>query len=151
MSQVVTESRGIRLLKRLKIFDQWEVAKWAYRQGWEINKHNFIFWTVLNSLGALIPVYLLKVTEQVVNSITINIESSSLSDITWRVALLCCMWVLQSSYHIIPNIIKYTMQTRYSIAMQRKYATYVNKIPYANLITRLFRTRFPTWGALAAV
>ena len=129
MSQVVSEGRIVRILKRLKIFDQWEVAKWAYQQGWEIDKSNFIFWTVMNILGALIPVYLLRVTQEVVNSITIGVETSDFKKVTWRVALLCALWILQSSYNIIPNIIKYTMQTRYSIAMQRKYAAFVNAIP----------------------
>lgn len=129
MSQVVSEGRIVRILKRLKIFDQWEVAKWAYQQGWEIDKSNFIFWTVMNILGALIPVYLLRVTQEVVNSITIGVETSDFKKVTWRVALLCALWILQSSYNIIPNIIKYTMQTRYSIAMQRKYAAFVNTIP----------------------
>ena len=147
MSQVITENRITRLLKRLKIFDQWEVAKWAYRQGWEIDKRNFIFWTVLNSLGALIPVYLLKVTEQVVDTITINIGAGSLLDITWRVAVLSSLWILRSSYHIIPNIIRYTMQTRYSIAMQRKYAVCVNKIPLCKFDDKDFAAQISHVGS----
>lgn len=43
MGQVITKSRALKLLKKLKIFDQWDAAKWAYRQGWEIDKRNFIF------------------------------------------------------------------------------------------------------------
>ena len=77
MSQVITENRITRLLKRLKIFDQWEVAKRAYRQGWEIDKRNFIFDSPQQP-WALLPVYLLKVTEQVVDTITINIGAGSL-------------------------------------------------------------------------
>ncbi|MFY9298184.1 MAG: hypothetical protein WAP20_03735, partial [Limnochordia bacterium] len=111
MGQVITKSRALKLLKKLKIFDQWDAAKWAYRQGWEIDKRNFIFWTVLNILGALIPVYSLRVIKEIIDYITANIAAGSLSDIAWRIGALCGLWVLQSSYHIIPEIIKYTMQT----------------------------------------
>ena len=141
MSQVVSEGRIVRILKRLKIFDQWEVAKWAYQQGWEIDKSNFIFWTVMNILGALIPVYLLRVTQEVVNSITIGVETSDFKKVTWRVALLCALWILQSSYNIIPNIIKYTMHTRYS-SHAAKYAAFVNAIPLYKFDNKEFSIDF---------
>lgn len=146
LSQVVSEGRIVSILKHLRIFDQWEVSKWAYQEGWRIDKRNFMFWTTLNILGALIPVYLLKITEKVVNSITVNVESSDFTTITLQVILLCVLWVLQSSYNIIPNIIKYTMQTRYSIAMQYKYATFVNKIPLAKFDNKAFADKIEHVG-----
>ena len=150
MSQVVTESRAVRLLKQLKIFDQWDAAMWAYRQGWEIDKGNFIFWTILNILGALIPVYLLRVTKEIIDYISVNITSSSLFDIAWRIALLCCLWVLRSSYRIIPEIIRYTMQTRYSIAMQRRYAICVGRIPLGKFDDKTSPQKSPMSAAPAA-
>lgn len=147
MGQVITKSRALKLLKKLKIFDQWDAAKWAYRQGWEIDKRNFIFWTVLNILGALIPVYSLRVIKEIIDYITANIAAGSLSDIAWRIGALCGLWVLQSSYHIIPEIIKYTMQTRYSIAMQRRYATFVGTIPLCKFDNSEFAAKISHVGS----
>jgi len=147
MGQVITKSRALKLLKKLKIFDQWDAAMWAYRQGWEIDKGNFIFWTTLNILGALIPVYLLRVTKEIIDYISVNITSSSLPDIAWRIALLCCLWILRSSYHIIPDIIRYTMQTRYSIAMQRRYAACVSRIPLCKFDDKDFAAKISHVGS----
>lgn len=142
MSKVISESskfNPLNLLKKITIVSEWDVAKWAYKEAWQMNKRNIVFWTVLNILGALIPVVLLKVTEQVVNAITVSATViSDFNDITWRIVFLCALWVLQGSYHIIPNIIKYTMQTKYSIAMQRKYATFVNKVPLCKFDNKTF-------------
>ncbi len=145
MSQVVEEKN--RLLQRMRIFKDWEVSKWAYREGLKINKGNFIFWTALNILGALIPVYLLKVTERVVNSITINVESSDFRTVSFQIVILCALWIFQSSYNIIPNIIRYTMQTRYSVAMQRKYATFVNTIPLSKFDNKEFSAKISHVGS----
>lgn len=130
MSQEVSKKGLFGFLKQLTIVAEWDVIKWAFAQAWEIDKGNMIFWTILNTLGALIPILVLKITEQVVNSITETVAvAGNITEITWRIGVLTLLWVLQSSYNIIPQIIKYTMQTRYSIAMQGRYAACVNKIP----------------------
>lgn len=51
LSQVVSEGRIVSILKHLRIFDQWEVSKWAYQEGWRIDKRNFMFWTTLKFLA----------------------------------------------------------------------------------------------------
>lgn len=139
MSEEVSKTRGLNLLKKLTIVEEWDVAKWAYKEAWKMNNKNIIFWTILNIIGALIPIFVLKTTEYVVNTITTAVEvDADLRTVGLQVVALCLLWVLQSSYNIIPGIIKYTMQTRYSIGMQRKYATFVNKVPLGKFDNKKF-------------
>lgn len=91
--------------------------------------------------------FVLKTTEYVVNAITTTVElNGDLTTVSWQVIILCLLWVLQSSYNIIPNIIRYTMQTRYSIGMQRKYATFVNKVPLCNFDNKEFSDQISQVG-----
>jgi len=43
MSEIVSKPRGLNLFKKLTIIAEWDVAKWAYKEAWKMNRGNIIF------------------------------------------------------------------------------------------------------------
>ena len=140
--------RPRKLIERIQVVREWETIRWAFAQGWDIDKRNIIFWIIVNCLGALLPVVMLRATKALVDAITSAVAAGvSPSDIGWQIAGLAVLWVLQSSYYIIPSILRYTMQTRFSIAMQGRYARLVNNVPMHNFDNKEFADRIYEVGA----
>lgn len=130
MSQDPPKNKLAKFLSKQTFISEWAVIKWAFQQAWEIDSRNMVFWTVLNIFGALLPVLILKVTERVVDSITAAVATeTSLTTVSWQIITLTIFWIMQNSYYVIPELIAYTMQTRYSIAMQGRYARFINRVP----------------------
>ncbi|URZ18166.1 ABC transporter ATP-binding protein [Clostridium felsineum] len=116
--------------KKSQFAEENSTLKWALKMAWEIDKKTMILWMIVGIMGALIPVFFLTVTKKIIDIINVSIEKQSgFSIIIIWIAVLMIFLFLSALYEIFPDILKFTMHSKYSVGMQKKMGEWVETLP----------------------
>ncbi|WP_079908915.1 ABC transporter ATP-binding protein [Paenibacillus sp. 32352] len=113
-----------------KIKSDLSVLKWAFQKAWEIDRRNLLFWAVICTVGAVLPVLFLIVTKRIVDMITS--EAAQLGGfgtiVAWIGALVGFLF-LNAVFNMLPSIFDFTLFTRYAVGMQKQLGDMMRRVP----------------------
>lgn len=113
-----------------QVINDLSIVKWAFRQAYEIDKKNLIFWIIINISGAVLPVLFLLTTKKIINIITEQTkETGNFGSIVLWISILVGFAFVTSIYQMLPSIFDFTLFTRYAIGMQKKMANAIRRLP----------------------
>jgi ATP-binding cassette, subfamily B, bacterial len=115
---------------KMKIRSKYEVIIWAFKQAWEIDKKNLLYWIAICIGGALLPVLFLSAIKNVIDIIAEQAqEMSGFGNIMVWISALVGFLFLHAVYGMLPSIFDFTLFTRFAVGMQKKLGEFVRKVP----------------------
>lgn len=106
------------------------VIFWGLKWAFDIDRWTLILWTVLFSVNAVVPSVFMKITSDIVDQISQNVESGSgIGAVYPRLIALVCVMFFNIFMGSIPNIVMKRLDTKYSIGMQRRMCEFMKKVP----------------------